>query len=504
MNTFRKIGIPLLVLLLAGLSACRKPEPDTVPEDETPATGMPFTAFHTQYSSEDVTLGTDTVFLYRTQKTDYSQAVIHFETAEEGTVVTCDSTELVSGESVLDLSYPRTVITRIPDRSQPVITYIQATCRAKIPMLEITVGNTHQLNNSKDEQATTVTINPNGAVAGWALQTHKGTIRARGNSTYGSMPKKSYKIKFDESVGMLGARAHRDWVLLANYADKTQMRTRLAFEMGRALQLPYTPGDRFVEVYINGSYNGLYQLTDQVEVDGGGRVEARYLLEINERHTDIRTSRCQYSIEIEHPSDFSSDEKEEIEKFLTLAEASLYSADYQDMERGFRKYWDTDTAIKWAMVNELFKNSDAKSYASIFLYQKVRDGKLYWGPLWDFDLGAGNYGYSNQGNCKQNQTEGWYIFENKYFKRMYADNVWKARVKAVWAANREALWEIIQSIPDLQAELALPARYNRQKWPVIKDGAEYSNINLPDTDEGQVKFLKQWLENRWRWLDSQW
>jgi hypothetical protein len=39
----------------------------------------------------------------------------------------------------------------------------------------------------------------------------------------------------------------RDWVLLANYADKTLMRNSLAMQLGTAMGMAWTPRSAFVE-----------------------------------------------------------------------------------------------------------------------------------------------------------------------------------------------------------------------------------------------------------------
>ena len=49
-------------------------------------------------------------------------------------------------------------------------------------------------------------------------------IRGRGNSTW-TWPKKPYKIKLAEDAALLGTEPRDEWVLLANYADRTAMRT---------------------------------------------------------------------------------------------------------------------------------------------------------------------------------------------------------------------------------------------------------------------------------------
>ena len=86
-----------------------------------------------------------------------------------------------------------------------------------------------------------------------------GKIKGRGNSTW-TMPKKPYAIKLDSAESFFDEPKDKSWVLLANYTDKTSIRNAIAFYMGRISNLDYTPRYHFVDVMLNGRYNGTYQL----------------------------------------------------------------------------------------------------------------------------------------------------------------------------------------------------------------------------------------------------
>ena len=97
-------------------------------------------------------------------------------------------------------------------------------------------------------------------------------IRLRGNSTY-ECPKKPFRIKFDQKQSLFGLPKAKSWVLLANYYDKSQMRNYLAYLTANKLDnLDFQPASIFVEVEINGEYQGLYLLCEQMET-GTGRVD---------------------------------------------------------------------------------------------------------------------------------------------------------------------------------------------------------------------------------------
>jgi hypothetical protein len=62
----------------------------------------------------------------------------------------------------------------------------------------------------------------------------------------------------------------RTWVLLANHTDPSLMRNKLTYDLARAVNLPYSPESRFVDVKINdvdGEHVlGNYLLTEKTEV----------------------------------------------------------------------------------------------------------------------------------------------------------------------------------------------------------------------------------------------
>ena len=95
-------------------------------------------------------------------------------------------------------------------------------------------------------------------------------IRGRGNNSWKHFPKKPYRIKFDEKVSLLGETKNKSWVLLAMYSDFSLTKDRLAFSMADALETDaFVPSYHYVELYLNGSYNGIYLLTDQVDENKG-------------------------------------------------------------------------------------------------------------------------------------------------------------------------------------------------------------------------------------------
>ena len=99
-------------------------------------------------------------------------------------------------------------------------------------------------------------------------------IRCRGNSTYETNPNRlgdsgkfSYKIKLDTKVNMLGMGKSKHWVLIANYYDVTNMRNKLTYDLSGAMGLSYTQS-RWVVVYLNGEYQGLYTLCESIRIEG--------------------------------------------------------------------------------------------------------------------------------------------------------------------------------------------------------------------------------------------
>lgn len=77
------------------------------------------------------------------------------------------------------------------------------------------------------------------------------------------MPKKPYRLRLGEAASLLGMPADRDWALLANYADKSLVRNRLAMELGLRFGLSYSPRSQFVELDFNGEYEGSTSCTSR-------------------------------------------------------------------------------------------------------------------------------------------------------------------------------------------------------------------------------------------------
>jgi len=244
-------------------------------------------------------------------------------------------------------------------------------------------------------------------------------IRGRGHSTWW-MPKKPYRIKLDSKASLLGMPADKDWNLLANYNDKTLMRNAIAFELSRRLGMPWTPRSAFVEVFLNGRYDGNYQLTEKIEVNpervnitrmtetdtSGDALTGGYLMEIDERRDGAFwfVTRRNLPIVIQDPDPAHPAQYDYIKAYVIQAEDALFSDSYADPALGWPAYFDARTFIDWYLVNEITASQDSIFFSSCWFYKDRMNPLLYMGPVWDFDISMGNVNYSTAV-----QPTGWWV-----------------------------------------------------------------------------------------------
>ena len=205
----------------------------------------------------------------------------------------------------------------------------------------------------------------------------------------------------------MGSNKH--WVLLANAFDKSLIKNRLVAYMGRALGLDYTPKYVPVDFYVNEQYYGSYLLAQQVRIhetrvnipeltaedNEGSAVTGGYLLSMIPYDNGPNVIKTNQGMEFqaESPS-FEAGEigtaaqYEYISDFLQKTEDAIFSdtdSDPSDTGSACSKYMDLRSAARYWWVQEFTQNVDAFKTTSTYLY-KDRDGKLCWGPLWDFDF----------------------------------------------------------------------------------------------------------------------
>ena len=235
-------------------------------------------------------------------------------------------------------------------------------------------------------------------------------IRGRGNSSW-LEEKKSYRIKLQDKTNLLGMGKSKDWLLIANAMDASLLRSRIIAGLGRAYGLHFTPKMLSVDLYINGDYAGNYLLSHQVriekasvgidEVPPGATKEpditGGYLLAMNpgtdEDPEDIFETSRGVRFLLKSPGFGSDDDKagtkeqrDYITGYLQQVEDVIFSDGLKDADgRSWTEYMDMESAAKYWWIQELSVNGDAFRSDSTYLY-KERNGKLTWGPLWDFDI----------------------------------------------------------------------------------------------------------------------
>jgi len=89
-------------------------------------------------------------------------------------------------------------------------------------------------------------------------------IKLRGNSTK-NRDKAPYKIKLAEKSNLYNMGSSKHWVLLANDIDHTLIRNKLVYDLSGALGMTYMQSENVV-VILDNSYQGVYQLCEQIRI----------------------------------------------------------------------------------------------------------------------------------------------------------------------------------------------------------------------------------------------
>ena len=348
-----------------------------------------------------------------------------------------------------------------------------------------------------------------------------GRIRGRGHSSW-KWPKKPYRIKLDKGVSVLGLDKNKDWILLANYADKSFLRNIVAYQMGRTLDgLDWTPTQYPVDLFVNGEYLGVYTIGEQMEVakdrvdidKDSADADTGYLLEVggissgeewrdDYFHTALDMANF---VVIQSPENevITKEQKAFIEDYVNKAEAAIVSG------AGYEDYIDVDSFIDWIIIHEITYNLDSCFRRSCFI-NKDKGGKLKMGPIWDFDLAFGNYDIDNQ-NYNDWVTVGY----GDDFKKAYVITNWcnylmddpdfRSRLRERWLEVRDGLLETAMSCIDFYSDRIYRSQEeNFRVWQIwgVKAGLQ-SDRNLEyETYDLQIQYLRDFINMRAEWIDN--
>jgi hypothetical protein len=338
---------------------------------------------------------------------------------------------------------------------------------------------------------------------GGATLTSTMQIKGRGNTTWVA-PKKPYRIKLDTSVAPLGMTKSKNWVLLADYFDPTHLRNETTFEIGQQTGLAWTPHGRQVEVILNGSYQGVYELVENIRIDptrvnidaltpsdtSGDALTGGYLAELDNYPPDPgeygwTTPLRMAQITLKDPSPYAPEQASYIRDYVASFEQDLYGPGFADPTTGYRAYLDVASMIDDYLVQELTRNQDAFLGSTYFF--KPRLGVLHMGPLWDFDNSMGN----TQGWDTGSAT-GWFVRRPglTWIARLFEDPSFSAAVAARWDQLRPVFEQMPARILADGAVIAMAMTNDRAVW---------GTSNLPVSTPQQ---LADWLQARIDWIDA--
>ncbi len=390
-----------------------------------------------------------------------------------------------------------------------------------LPIIYITTDSGSGV-TSKDYVPGSFSIDYNGNGKYKNLKDVRMNIRGRGHSSW-ELSKKPYKIKLEEKKSLFGLTKAKEWVLLANHVDKSLMRNNLAMSMGSLLDnMVFVPHSYMVDLFVNGKYEGVYSICEQIEMKEGrvegekdsSDIDADYLVEFGGEKTEtyfgsnvFSTELCKYvEIKTPDPDLLSEEQYEYIRDYFKKIDEAVINLN------GYEEYIDIPSLIDWFILHEFSYNTDCSLRRSNFFLKK-KGGKLFVAAPWDFDYAFGNMSLDSEnysewiclGNSRTDSFNN-YIKTN-WMDYLLKDENFKEQLKARWNEIGSKLYEkALETIDINEKHIGQSAAENFALWTKclgVKLQYESKKTVALKTYKEQVEYLRTFIKNRYNWMDNE-
>ena len=388
----------------------------------------------------------------------------------------------------------------------------------QLPVLKITIDGSFSSVNKEDwTEAEFELIAGTKVFSSGNSYTGSGEIKGRGNSSWGK-PQKPYSLKLSQKTSLLGIPATKKYAIVASYSDDSLMRNYVTYKSALAMEgFQYVPKCEFVEVYLNGTYNGVYILVERIDIESTK-------IDIDEATPDNLTGgyiiekdagdKVDKSVDPWFPAPFQANPNEDL---FTLKAPDVedgmleyleeYMEDVHDAIMGtsdaaYTDYVDISSWADFLVLQEIAKNVDGNLKTSCYFVKERDNNVLRMDAPWDFDL---SYGVANWSNASYNNdywdcptgtgTSDFMVINSScpWFQTLYTYEDFKQLVHERYTQYRQTMIPTMQSlIYEQAAYLSDAAASHNQKW-FYYDSFDYG-----------VEDFYTWLDGRLDWLDDQW
>jgi hypothetical protein len=330
-------------------------------------------------------------------------------------------------------------------------------------------------------------------------------IKGRGNYTWWGFDKKPYKLKLADKQPLMGLNKSKQFVLLAHADDSYGfLRNAIGFELSRRMGMPWTPEDRAIELVLNGEYQGLYFLTENIKVDKNRvniveqadlatdpeAITGGWLVEIDNYDSDPHVSITEGNGErivftYKSPEMLSAEQEAYLTQQVKAMNNAIYAEDKSSTE--WENYIDMDILARYYIVQEITDDTES-FHGSCYLYRdKGEDSKWMFGPVWDF------------GNTYARDDKK-FIYMGGIFNQTWIGEIAKfprfqERVKELYAEFIENEYPTLSDYVEAYVENIAEAS--------VKDYERWPSYGCSDIQSRKNSFLRH-MRNSVNWLSTVW
>ena len=341
-------------------------------------------------------------------------------------------------------------------------------------------------------------------------------IKGRGNYTWLSFNKKSFRLKLDTKQPIMGMNSNRHFCLLAHPDDHyAKLKNTVGFELSRRIGLAYTPAQEPVEVVLNGQYIGLYFLTEKIRIEKNrvnieeqedeetnpALITGGWLLEIdNYSHEGLIYFRERNNgqnwydwiwFTSHSPEVLSTQQRQYIKQFLQTVNAAIYNP--CKIINEWEQYINIDSLVCFYIIAEMMDNIEAFS-GSCYLYKHRGDStKLIFGPVWDFGQAFGRLERTDATNFE------YFVYQECSFYTHWIEEIAKyPHFQLVVRKHWREFYDSGFNGLDLDQFINDHVTQIRQAW--YCDAKRWSGVNI----DREANRYKNYMYSKIAWLNSKW